>query len=38
VLFWRIRPLAGALLIPYLLWVTYAAALTYALWRMNPQF
>jgi translocator protein len=37
-LFWRIRPLAGALLIPYLLWVGYAAALTFALWRMNPEF
>jgi translocator protein len=38
VLFWRIRALAGALLVPYLLWVTYAAALTFALWRMNPEF
>jgi translocator protein len=38
ILFWRVRPLAGALLVPYLLWVTYAAALTFALWRMNPQF
>jgi translocator protein len=37
-LFWRVRPLAGALLLPYLLWVTYAAALNFALWRMNPQF
>jgi translocator protein len=35
--FWRIRPLAGALLLPYLAWVTYAAALTYALWQLNPQ-
>jgi benzodiazapine receptor len=34
--FWRVRPLAGALLIPYLLWVTFATALTFALWRMNP--
>lgn len=38
VLFWRVRPLAGALFVPYLLWVTYAAALTFALWRMNPEF
>jgi translocator protein len=36
VAFWRIRPLAGALLVPYLLWVAYAAALTFAVWRMNP--
>lgn len=27
---------AGALLAPYLAWVTYAGALTAALWRMNP--
>lgn len=33
--FWRIRPLAGALLIPYLLWVTYAAALNYSIWQLN---
>lgn len=34
--FWRVRALAGALLIPYILWVTYAAALTFAVWRGNP--
>lgn len=34
--FWRVRPLAGALLVPYLLWVGYAAALTYAVWQRNP--
>jgi len=35
--FWRIRPLAGVLLIPYLLWVSFAAALNLSLWRLNPQ-
>jgi tryptophan-rich sensory protein len=35
--FWRVRPLAGSLLIPYLLWVTFAAALNYTLWQLNPQ-
>lgn len=35
--FWRIRPLAGALLVPYLLWVSFAAALNYSVWRMNPE-
>jgi tryptophan-rich sensory protein len=34
--FWRVRPLAGALLVPYLAWVTFAAALTFSLWRLNP--
>ena len=37
VLFWRVRPLAGALLIPYLLWVSFASVLNYALWQLNPQ-
>jgi tryptophan-rich sensory protein len=36
VAFWRVRPLAGALLIPYLLWVSFAAFLNYALWQLNP--
>ncbi len=34
--FWRIRPLAGALLAPYLAWVTFACALTHATWQRNP--
>lgn len=37
VLFWRKSPYAGILLIPYLLWVTFAAALNYAVWQLNPQ-
>ena len=37
VFFWRVRPLAGSLLIPYLLWVTFASALNYSLWQLNPQ-
>jgi benzodiazapine receptor len=35
--FWLVKPLAGALLIPYLLWVAFATALTAAEWRMNPD-
>ncbi|MEO7323209.1 MAG: TspO/MBR family protein [Dokdonella sp.] len=35
--FWRIKPLAGALLIPYLLWVSFASVLNYAVWQLNLQ-
>jgi benzodiazapine receptor len=35
--FWRVRPLAGALLIPYLLWVSFALVLNYSVWQLNPQ-
>jgi tryptophan-rich sensory protein len=34
--FWRVRALAGSLLIPYLVWVSFAAALNFALWQLNP--
>ena len=37
VAFWRIKPLAGALLVPYLLWVSFAAVLNYSVWQLNPQ-
>jgi tryptophan-rich sensory protein len=32
-----VRPLAGALLVPYLLWASFAAVLNYAVWQLNPQ-
>jgi translocator protein len=35
--FWKISRLAGALLIPYLLWVIFASALNYSVWQRNPQ-
>jgi tryptophan-rich sensory protein len=35
VAFWRIRPLAGWLFVPYLLWVSYAAVLNGAVWLLN---
>jgi benzodiazapine receptor len=35
-IFFRVQRLAGGLMVPYLAWVTFAAALTYAIWRRNP--
>lgn len=35
--FWRVRPLAGLLLVPYLGWVSFATALTWSVWRRNPD-
>jgi len=34
-LFLRIRKTAGFILFPYLLWVSFAAALNFQIWRMN---
>lgn len=34
--FWRRDPIAGALFVPYLMWVTFASALTVSVWRRNP--
>lgn len=36
VLAWPVSELAAALFVPYVLWVTYAAALNLAVWRANP--
>ncbi len=34
--FWRISRPAGLLLLPYLGWVSFASALTWAVWQRNP--
>lgn len=34
--FWRVRALAGILLVPYLAWVAFASALTGSVWLANP--
>jgi translocator protein len=36
VMFWRLHRVAAILLLPYLAWVSFAAALNFALWRLNP--
>jgi tryptophan-rich sensory protein len=33
--FWSVNPLAGALLVPYLAWVTFAALLNFVIWQTN---
>ena len=34
--FWKVRPLAGALLLPYLAWLCVATALNLETGRLNP--
>jgi tryptophan-rich sensory protein len=34
-LFWPVSQLAALLLLPYLAWVTFAATLNFAIWRLN---
>lgn len=34
--FWRSSRLAAALMLPYVLWVSFASVLTWVVWRGNP--
>lgn len=36
VAFWRLQRLAALLLLPYFFWVSFASALTFSLWWLNP--
>ncbi len=35
--YWQLDPLLGILIVPYLFWVSYAAALNFTVWKMNPN-
>jgi translocator protein len=35
--FFRVNRAAGWLLAPYLAWVTFATALNFTLWKLNPS-
>jgi len=35
-LFWRVRPLAAILLVPYLAWILFASVLTWQFREANP--
>jgi len=34
--FFKISRMAGILLLPYILWVSFAAVLNFSIWRLNP--
>lgn len=34
--FWRVHRTAAMLLAPYLAWVSFASALNYTIWKLNP--
>lgn len=36
--FWLLDPVAGILLLPYLIWVSIAGALNLSVWQRNPQY
>ncbi len=35
--FWKVSPISGWLMVPYLLWVSYAARLNLGIMRLNPD-
>ena len=37
VTFWQVDTWAGLAFVPYMAWVTVAAALNYQMWRLNPD-
>ncbi len=37
IVFWQYNRGSGLLFVPYMMWVTFATALTVSVWRRNPQ-
>ncbi|WP_162257101.1 TspO/MBR family protein, partial [Sphingomonas sp. Root720] len=37
VAFWRIRPVAGMLMLPYLIWLLFAGVLNWQIHHLNPH-
>nr|WP_246172708.1 TspO/MBR family protein [Marinicella rhabdoformis] len=37
VLFWRVNRVAAVLMLPYILWVTFATVLNFAMWQLNTE-
>lgn len=35
ILFWKVSPVSGALMLPYLAWTCFASFLNFSLWRLN---
>lgn len=35
IFFWKISPAAGVILVPYWLWVSFATALNFTIWKLN---
>lgn len=35
--FWQHNRVATVILLPYLAWITFAAALNYSVWKLNPE-
>lgn len=37
VLFYQVNKVAGLIFVPYLAWLSFATALNYSIWKLNPE-